>query len=122
MFWLTWLLIGINIVINISLAFSFGFQCIPRRKIWTPTLAGRCIDLGAAFLVSAITNTVTDIAAFLLPLYSIWDLQLPWERKVGVLAVFGVGLLYVIQPQLPRTNLSPLGQIRNELTNHFCCR
>ncbi|KAL9581092.1 MAG: hypothetical protein Q9203_006036 [Teloschistes exilis] len=92
-FYLTWSLIGVNVIINISLGLAFGVQCIPRRKIWTPTLEGRCIDLGAAFLVSAVTNTITDISAFLLPLSSIWELQLPRERKVGVSAVFAVGLL-----------------------------
>ncbi|KAL8767435.1 MAG: hypothetical protein Q9194_005980 [Teloschistes cf. exilis] len=80
-FYLTWSLIGVNVIINISLGLAFGVQCIPRRKIWTPTLEGRCIDLGAAFLVSAVTNTITDISAFLLPLSSIWELQLPRERK-----------------------------------------
>ncbi|KAL8633172.1 hypothetical protein Q9189_001072 [Teloschistes chrysophthalmus] len=95
-FYLTWSLIGVNVIINISLALAFGVQCIPRRKIWTPTLEGRCIDLGAVFLVSAVTNTVTDISAFLLPLSSIWELQLPRQRKLGVSAVFAVGLFACI--------------------------
>lgn len=92
-FYLTWSLIGVNIIINISLALAFGVQCVPRRKIWTPKLEGRCIDLGAAFIISAVTNTITDISAFLLPLSSIWELQLPRDRKIGVSAVFAVGLL-----------------------------
>ncbi|KAL8868635.1 MAG: hypothetical protein Q9174_004860 [Haloplaca sp. 1 TL-2023] len=95
-FWLTWSLITVNVIINLALAVSFGFQCLPRPKIWTPTLEGQCINLGAAFLISAVANTITDIAVFLLPLYSIWDLQLPWERKVGVSAVFAVGLFACI--------------------------
>ncbi|KAL8724574.1 MAG: hypothetical protein Q9181_006767, partial [Wetmoreana brouardii] len=66
-FYLTWSLVAVNLVINISLAFSFAFQCIPREKIWTPTLEGQCIDLGAAFLVSGITNTITDVAWAFLP-------------------------------------------------------
>ena len=119
-FWLTWSLIAVNIIINTALAVSFGFQCLPRRKIWTPTLDGQCINLGAAFIISAVANTITDIAVFLLPLYSIWDLQLPWERKVGVSAVFAVGLLYVSQSDYSGSDLfwSFRGR-RAKLTNIF---
>lgn len=105
-FYLTWALIAINGTVNVSLAIALAFQCIPRRKIWTPALDGRCIHLGAAFLTSATTNVITDWAVFLLPLSSIWGLQLPWKRKIGVSAVFTVGLLYVVGPSNPLALLS----------------
>lgn len=94
-YYLTWFLIGLNIAINIALALSFAFQCVPRSKIWAPKEDGQCINVGAAFLASAVTNTITDWATFLLPLISIWELHLHWQRKLGVSAVFAVGLLYV---------------------------
>ncbi|KAL8709063.1 MAG: hypothetical protein Q9220_006084 [cf. Caloplaca sp. 1 TL-2023] len=94
-FYLAWLLIGVNVTLNISLAFSFAFECVPRQKLWRPAMDGHCINLASAFIVSATTNTITDFAVFLLPLFAIWELQLPWERKLGVSAVFTVGLLYV---------------------------
>ncbi|KAL9614485.1 MAG: hypothetical protein Q9167_001013 [Letrouitia subvulpina] len=95
-FYLTWFLIGLNVAINIALAFSFAFQCIPRSKIWTPKEDGHCISVGAAFLASAVTNTITDWATFLLPLVSIWELHLHWQRKLGVSTVFAVGLFACI--------------------------
>ncbi|KAL8952410.1 MAG: hypothetical protein Q9222_001687 [Ikaeria aurantiellina] len=95
-FYLAWLLIGVNVLINISLAFSFAFQCVPRHKLWLPATDGRCINLASAFIVSASTNTITDFAVFLLPLFAIWELQLPWERKLGVSTVFTVGLFACI--------------------------
>ncbi|KAI4249064.1 MAG: hypothetical protein LQ352_005733 [Teloschistes flavicans] len=107
-FYLTWSLIGVNIIINISLALAFGVQCVPRRKIWTPKLEGRCIDLGAAFIISAVTNTITDISAFLLPLSSIWELQLPRDRKIGVSAVFAVGLFACIASIMRLASSVPL--------------
>lgn len=92
-FYLAWILIAINIVFNIGLALALAFQCIPRRKIWSPWLPGRCINVGATLMISAVSNTVTDFATLLLPMYTIWNLQLPLKRKLGISAVFTIGLL-----------------------------
>lgn len=92
-FYLAWILIGINIVFNIGLALTLAFQCVPRRKIWAPWLPGRCINVGATLMISAVSNTVTDFATLLLPMYTIWNLQLPLKRKLGISAVFTIGLL-----------------------------
>lgn len=92
-FYLAWVLISVNVILNLGLTFSFAFQCIPREKIWTPSMPGQCINLGAVFLLSAVGNTITDFATFLLPLYTIWGLQLPRSRKMGISGLFAVGLL-----------------------------
>ncbi|KAI4226348.1 MAG: hypothetical protein L6R36_003244 [Xanthoria steineri] len=91
-FYLAWILIAINIVFNIGLALTLAFQCVPRRKIWAPWLPGRCINVGATLMISAVSNTVTDFATLLLPMYTIWNLQLPLKRKLGISAVFTIGL------------------------------
>ena len=92
-FYLTWLLIAINIVFNIGFVFAYAFQCTPRRKIWSPWLPGRCINSGATLVISAISNTITDFATLLLPMYTIWSLQLPFKRKLAISALFAIGLL-----------------------------
>ncbi|KAL8680136.1 MAG: hypothetical protein Q9224_003991 [Gallowayella concinna] len=92
-FYLTWLLIAMNSIFNLGLTLAFAFQCIPRRKIWDPSIPGRCINIGTTLMISAVSNTVTDFATLLLPLYTVWRLHLPWQRKLGISAVFMIGLL-----------------------------
>lgn len=91
--YLTWVLIGINIAVAVALALCAGLQCIPREKIWTPWIPGRCLDLRALYMTSAISNTVVDFCTWLLPFCTIWRLKLAWQKKLQVSAVFTIGLL-----------------------------
>ncbi|KAF6217694.1 hypothetical protein HO133_006521 [Letharia lupina] len=90
----------IHILIWANLAFYFPylfasiFQCVPRARIWNPTLKGGCVNLQAAFIAASAINVVSDFSILLLPLYRISKLKLPTRRKIGVLAIFAVGLLY----------------------------
>ena len=73
-------------------------QCVPHARIWDHTVKGGCIDLLAAFVAASAINVVSDFSILLLPLYLISKLQIPTRRKIGVLAIFAVGLLYVLFP------------------------
>ena len=70
------------------------FQCVPRDRIWDPTVKGGCINLLAAFIAASAINVVSDWSILLLPLYLISKLKIATKRKIGVLAIFAVGLLY----------------------------
>ena len=89
----------IHILIWANLAFYFPylaatvFQCVPRARIWDPELKGGCINLQAAFIAASAINVVSDFSILLLPLYRISKLKIPTRRKIGVLAIFAVGLL-----------------------------
>ncbi|KAI1099435.1 hypothetical protein F4804DRAFT_321956 [Jackrogersella minutella] len=74
--------------------FTFIFQCWPRAAIWNPALApgATCINFKVATLVSGIINMILDIGIFVTPLWAIWLLQMPMNRKIGVISVFGAGL------------------------------
>ncbi len=74
------------------------WPCIPREKLWSPSLPGHCINDDLVFVSGGIINVVSDFAILLLPIMSIWRLQMPTRRKVGVSAVFATGLLYVSRP------------------------
>jgi hypothetical protein len=67
----------------------------PREKTWTPFLEGHCIDVAAAIVVQGAVNLFLDIGILITPLWAIWRLQLPLKRKVGISAVFAVGILSV---------------------------
>ncbi|KAL8667129.1 MAG: hypothetical protein Q9168_007348, partial [Polycauliona sp. 1 TL-2023] len=67
-------------------------QCVPREKIWDPQVQGTCIDSVAGILASAIVNTMSDFILLVLPLNSIWRLQMAVGKKWQVSAVFATGL------------------------------
>lgn len=90
----------IHILIWANLAFYFPYlmatilQCVPRARIWNPMLKGGCVNLQAAFIAASAINVVSDFSILLLPLYRIFKLNIPTRRKIGVFAIFAVGLLY----------------------------
>ena len=44
----------------------------------------------------AFVNAATDLSILLLPIRICWGLQLSRKRKLGVLVVLGLGLMYVV--------------------------
>ena len=69
-------------------------QCTPREKIWNPLMTtGYCIDTSAAYLSTAIFNVITDFAILILPMPSLWKLQMPLKRKILTTAIFATGFL-----------------------------
>ena len=68
-------------------------MCTPRAKIWNPFMKGHCFSTYATFQASGIFNAVSDFAILILPMPSVWRLQLPLKRKFLMTAIFGTGLL-----------------------------
>lgn len=85
--------IWFNGMIYTAHSISMIFACTPRAKIFNPTLPGTCINLYAFFTTTSVVNLITDTIFLVIPLYAVWGLNLPLQRKLGVAAVFAVGLL-----------------------------
>ena len=70
-------------------------SCNPPSKTWDLTIVkGSCINKNAFYVASSVINVVTDIMIYLLPLRTVWTLQLPLRQRLGLLLVFMTGLLY----------------------------
>ena len=52
-----------------------------------------CRDLWKNTIVQACINVATDFAVLALPIVKVFHLHMPLRRKVGVSAIFGIGLL-----------------------------
>ena len=85
--------IATNAVFFTTLGFLEIFQCVPREKIWHPTIPGRCIDINKTFVASSVINVVDDFIILIFPLVWTWKLQLKTRQKVGVSMVFATGFL-----------------------------
>lgn len=92
-FWAIHALVFLSAAYYTSAVFTFAFQCSPREKTWNAFMEGHCIDVASATVVAGAVNLFLDIGILITPLWAIWHLQLPMKRKLGISAVFGVGIL-----------------------------
>ena len=92
-FWFLQVFILVNLLYFTATVFITTFQCTPRAKIWNPTIPGTCLNYQAFLLVTGIFNVITDALLLVLPIVSIWNLQMSKKRKLGISAVFVVGSL-----------------------------
>jgi hypothetical protein len=73
------------------------FGCNPVAAGWDPVLAAspdtRCINRPADYLAAAGLNIFSDLFILILPMHTIWNLQLPIRQKISVSSIFAVGIL-----------------------------
>ena len=88
-------IICLNGIYYIVTFFAGIFTCVPRRKICDPAIPGHCLNSVNWFIASGLVNVVSDFAILMIPIFCISMLQLPLKRKIGISAVFAIGLLWV---------------------------
>ena len=94
-----------------ALVLSFGVGlilqafliCRPFHKVWDPLVPGTCGSSRAAFLADGIVNLAIDLAMIILPMPMVWQLQMSQQRKIALSVVFGLGILYMIPSEPPRS-------------------
>ncbi|KAK1779922.1 hypothetical protein QBC45DRAFT_410361 [Copromyces sp. CBS 386.78] len=91
--WCIHILLVLNAGHSLSAIFTYTFQCTPREKAWKPLMDGHCINIAAAIIFGGAMNLFLDLGMLITPIWAIFRLQLPTRRKVGVSAVFAVGIL-----------------------------
>ncbi|KAH8819336.1 hypothetical protein F5884DRAFT_717660 [Xylogone sp. PMI_703] len=100
---------------NIGLAFATAFPCKPLELAWNPLILGTCIDRPATYKATAILGLMVDIYIIILPIPTVINLQIPRRQKIGLIALFTVGLctiatsilrLVVIIQQLSNADVS----------------
>ena len=76
------------------------FLCISRPgENWvSASYNSRCSGMEKTNIFVGGFNVLSDVYIFLLPLPVLWNLQMPYRRKIGILAIFCTGLMY----DLPR--------------------
>ncbi len=98
---LRWLriLVHLGATFNILLYFSASIALIvlgsPRHgKNYLEVLEGpagaHCKTL---VIVQGVVNVASDFYLLVVPLPAVWNLKLPLKKRVGILAIFGTGLL-----------------------------
>ncbi|KAF2649439.1 hypothetical protein K491DRAFT_549366, partial [Lophiostoma macrostomum CBS 122681] len=68
--------------------------CRPFAYNWNKiTIAGRCGDIVAYYLSTAILNLLIDVVIVALPLPILWGLQMNIARKISLTFIFSMGAL-----------------------------
>jgi hypothetical protein len=69
------------------------FLCRPVRSYWNLDVHGKCISAEIHFASASIIGIVVDWAIWILPIPLVGRLKLPYRQRVGLLIVFGLGVL-----------------------------
>ena len=93
-YWTIHALIWANLMVYVAILIAFVLLCIPREKIWDPTVPGQCINIYAGETSTSIINIISDFSILILPITQVLQLQLPRKRKAGMIAIFAFGWWY----------------------------
>lgn len=77
---------GIGITVTLALA------CRPIQAFWDSNVRGGCLHLVTFTYFTNITNLITDIWIFLMPIPVIWQLHLQTKKKLLLCMIFSIGV------------------------------
>lgn len=69
------------------------FVCNPIRKIWIPREPGSCLNVVILPYATGFFNLASDLYILILPMPFLWNLKMKMNRKLRIMAIFGVGIL-----------------------------
>lgn len=91
-----WITIFVVVAWTFVLEVLLIFPCQPIAAAWDLTITNAtCLDRQAIFTTVAIMGAVTDTMVLAVPMPILWKLQRPRREKIGLAAIFGMGILYV---------------------------
>ena len=91
--------IAFMVAAAIAFFLPMAMQCIPLSSTWDfgPGGRRRCINGPLLGFITVVANAITDLYVMCLPLPMLWRLQMPLQRKIGVIATFASGGMYVVR-------------------------
>ena len=96
-FKLAWYAIGAYVLaFTVASILALLFQCTPINYAWDRfygPMKGHCVHAKAEVLAASSLNTLGDIALLILPIPTLWKLQMPMKQKLGLVFMFLLGIL-----------------------------
>lgn len=93
MFISTYVVVRIFFTFYLIITFFNIFSCRPIEKFWNLFISGSCYDINTLLKTMALFNIISDVVILILPISSIWNLQVSSKQKIGIWIVFGTGVL-----------------------------
>jgi hypothetical protein len=84
----------VSVLYFLSVLLETFLLCTPVEFNWDKTITTGTCNKGSniAFILAGTTNLAIDVFVVLLPMPTIWRLQLPMDRKIGIMAMFSLGI------------------------------
>ncbi|KAL4742468.1 hypothetical protein BDV11DRAFT_202573 [Aspergillus similis] len=121
--WMQWLTAGMivfQVVFSVSGSFVLVFQCNPPRAAFDRSITtATCyteFQLYQIVLYQAVLIFVADIIVLIAPLPILCGLKLPTSKIIGLLAIFGSGIIACIAPLVRFSTLDYLRHGSTDLT------
>jgi hypothetical protein len=89
---------GLVAAYGISFVIATALQCWPADYAWQQVDSsheGKCNNVHLQAWMAAIFNIVLDLILLVLPLRSLWGLQMGLKKKLMIMSMFSLGILYV---------------------------
>lgn len=96
-----YVVVSARVTIIINVAWAAGtlltalLICHPFSKHWETFSGGHCGDQVRSFIIIGTINLVTNLVIIVLPLPALYQLRMGIYKKLALVAVFGLGFLYV---------------------------
>ncbi|KAK6216148.1 hypothetical protein LQW54_003722 [Pestalotiopsis sp. IQ-011] len=94
--WTAHVLLCANILFYCAAILALHLSCAPHARLWDKTVPGRCVDTRPLDVASALVNFFVDVGILLLPQRVIWRLRMSTRKRMGVSAMFGLGIVVLI--------------------------
>ncbi|KAI1210086.1 uncharacterized protein F4807DRAFT_423773 [Annulohypoxylon truncatum] len=92
-YWICYGMIVANCCLYLATVLCINYACTPREKIWRRYLPGTCINTVIFNVVITSIHLVFDILMLLVPHRIIWKLSLSSRQRIGISAIFSVGIM-----------------------------
>jgi hypothetical protein len=84
------------VIAGLWMVLSGFLFCIPVHDFWNVNYkdhTGHCLPEGPVWYANAAMQILTDVVILILPMPLLSKLHLPRRQKIGIMLVFGVGVL-----------------------------
>lgn len=89
--WAIWFVFWFNLLYTVALIITVTTECVNKQD--KVAKGEDCLNQAAVVISATVINVVSDLMILAIPVFVIWGLQMPRERKVRLSAVFAVGAL-----------------------------
>ena len=69
------------------------FSCIPVQGFWDVTIKAKCVNQLQFYIGQAVATILLDLVLLCLPVFPVLRLQVSNAQKIGLVAIFGLGIL-----------------------------
>lgn len=87
LWWIIQVVVWLNFLYTLGLILAIALQCVPQNRPY----GSSCVDQYMVLISASIINIISDILVLVIPMASLWRLNMSRRRKLAVWALFAFG-------------------------------